>query len=61
MPGQQNMSTWVTDPIDPRELAAILAEVRQDGLAVDTDTGEHRPLRDLTLHPLETADTVAER
>ena len=58
MPGKHDGGSA---PIDPWELAAILAEVRQAVLAVDTDTGEHRPLRDLTLHPLETADTVAER
>jgi hypothetical protein len=51
-----------TAPIDPAELAAILDEVRRAiqavdagpagrraSPAVDADTGEHRPLRDLAL------------
>ena len=60
MPGQQDVSTWVTDPIDPLELAAILAEVRQAVLAVDADTGEHRPLRDIALGSAGSADTAVE-
>ena len=48
-------------PLDSLELAAILEEVRQAILAVDEDTGEHRPLRKLTLTPGDTADTVARR
>lgn len=45
-------------PIDPTELAAILEEVRRAVLAVDADTGEYRPLRDIVLTPAESADTV---
>lgn len=38
-------------PLDPPELAAILDEVRRAVLAVDEGTGEHLPLRDITLSP----------
>ena len=43
-------------PLDSLELAAILEEVRQAILAVDKDTGEHRPLRKLTLTPGDTTE-----
>jgi hypothetical protein len=48
-------------PIDPLELAAILEEVRRAVLAVDADTGQHRPLRGITLDGAAAAETVAER
>lgn len=49
--------------IDPLELVAILEEVRRAVLAVDADTGEHSPLRDLsvTLAPPHGADTAVGR
>lgn len=47
--------------IDPFELAAILEEVRRAVLAVDAGTGEHRPLRTITLHPGASAETASER
>lgn len=50
-----------TAGIDPSELAVILDEVRRAVLAVDADTGEHRPLRAITLGAGEGAETVAER
>ncbi|MBN9520676.1 hypothetical protein J0H58_19520 [bacterium] len=49
-----------TAGLDPSELAVILDEVRRAVLAVDADTGEHRPLRDITLSAAEAADTVSE-
>jgi hypothetical protein len=49
-----------TAGIDPSELAAMLDEVRRAVVAVDADTGEHRPLRNITLSVVETADTVSE-
>jgi len=59
MRDRQHAST--VTPIDPVELAAILEEVRRAVLAVDSDTGEFRPLRDITLTPAEAEDTVVER
>jgi hypothetical protein len=44
-----------------KTLAAILEEVRRAVLAVDEDTGEHRPVRDIMLDTVGAADTVAER
>lgn len=47
--------------IDSFELAAILEEVRRAVLAVDAGTGEHHPLRTITLHAGAETETVAER
>ncbi|HYH69013.1 MAG TPA: hypothetical protein VD866_30240 [Urbifossiella sp.] len=62
MRGKPDVRSGATT-IDPSELAAILAEVRRAILAVDADTGEHRPLRDLaiTFSSADTADNVVGR
>ncbi|MBN9520074.1 hypothetical protein J0H58_16360 [bacterium] len=59
MPGKQGARVGGTTSLDPLELAVILEEVRRAVLAVDADTGEHRPLREITLAAVG-ADTVAE-
>jgi hypothetical protein len=59
MRGKPDVMGGVTTTINPLELAAILAEVRRAILAVDADTGEHRPLRDITLNAADAGDTAA--
>jgi hypothetical protein len=57
MRDKPDVMSGVITPIDPLELAAMLAEVRRAILAVDA--GEHRPLRDITLAAASAADTSA--
>jgi hypothetical protein len=71
MPTDPKPSPESRAPLDPLELAAILEEVRRVVLAVDAGTGnrqaapavdadtkEYRPLRDITLTPVDSADTI---